>query len=89
MSEQARVFYEGLKGITERHDAHRRSAASMRSTGYVAFRAIIEEEVDFTALFEWLIEYKCDVCHELVYESDPEHYDLVLAALKESGYLPA
>jgi len=89
MSEQARVFFEGLKGIDDWHDVHFGSAAPMHSTGYVAFRAIIEDEVDFTELFEWLIEYRCDVCHELVYASSPRHYDIVRAALKEAGYLPA
>jgi hypothetical protein len=88
MSELARVFYEGLKGIKEVHDAHRRSAAPMYSTGYLSFSPIIESRVDFTRLLEWYIEYKCEVCHELVYESAPRHYDIVRAALKESGYLP-
>jgi hypothetical protein len=88
MSEQARVFFEGLKGITERHDAHRRSAAPMHGTGFLAFYPLIEGKVDFTRLFEWSVEYKCDVCHELVYESDPKYYDLVRAALKQNGYLP-
>jgi hypothetical protein len=89
MRQLAKIFYEGLKGIKEVHDAHRKSAAPMYSTGYLAFRPIVEEEVDFTSLFEWYIEYKCEVCHELVYESAPEYYDIVRDALKESGYLPA
>jgi hypothetical protein len=89
MTEQARVFYEGLKGIGDWHDVHFGSAAPMHSTGYVVFRAIIEGEVDFTSLPEWPIEYRCDVCHELAYVSSLRHYDTVRAALKEAGFLPA
>ena len=88
MREQARVFYEGLKGITEVHEEGRGQSSRMHSTGYLAFRAIIEAEVDFTSLFEWLIEYKCERCPDLIYESDWKHYDIVRAALSESGYLP-
>ena len=89
MSEKARVFSDTLQGITAHHDLHRKLDAPMHSTGYLAFRPIIDDEVDFTNLIEWLIEYRCEVCNTLIYESDSKYFDLVRGALKQNGYLPS
>ena len=85
---QASVFVEGLKGISDWHDVHPRSVAPMHSTGNLVFSPLNEGPADFTKLYQWFIEYKCELCHELAYQSDPEHYDTVRAALKDNGYLP-
>jgi hypothetical protein len=69
-----------LQGIVRDHDDHS-EAATMRSTG----GAVVEEGDPEDKVRSWFVEYKCDVCGELVYEYDIDTHDLVSQALAQNG----
>ncbi len=78
-----RIHSLALLGIERDHDDHR-GAATMRSTGDLV--QIFEPEDDARS---WFVEYKCDVCGELVEEWNADTHDLGRQALKDAGIMEA
>jgi hypothetical protein len=81
MKQILKIKSQFLIGITKDHNADREDAP-MYSTGNLVFDGECETDPR-----SWYIEYKCSVCNELVYQGNPDLFDLVRAALKENGIL--
>ena len=70
-----------LAGITRDHDDHS-GAATMRGTG-----AVVQMRGDERRLKtkSWGVEYRCDVCKEIVVQMDTDVLDLIREALRANG----
>ncbi|MGC4088516.1 MAG: hypothetical protein QM756_11590 [Polyangiaceae bacterium] len=69
--------------ITKDHDDHR-GAATMRATGNLIFHSQDGDERD---AHNWRVEFKCDVCRELVEEWHADLHDIIRQALKQAGII--
>lgn len=56
----------------------------MHSTG----KLLLPEGDDETDAHNWFVEFRCDVCQEVVQRSYADLLDDVRAALKELGIIP-
>lgn len=81
--EKKRIKSDHLKGIVKLHEDHR-GVATMNSTG----QAILVFE-DETNPRYWQVEFKCEVCGELVHAWYADINDLIRLALKDNGILKA
>ncbi|MGC4088514.1 MAG: hypothetical protein QM756_11580 [Polyangiaceae bacterium] len=68
-------------GITKDHDDHS-SAATMRATG-----TLIHVRGEEDNARNWFVEFKCDVCKQLVVEWHADLHDIVRQALKQAGII--
>ncbi len=70
-----------LARLTRDHDDHS-GAATMRGTG-----AVVQMSGDHMRLITkaWGVEYRCDVCKEIVVQMDTDVLDLIREALRANG----
>lgn len=71
-----------MQGIVRDHDDHS-EAAPMRSTGNL----VLLEGYDETDAHNWAVEFRCDVCQQLVRSGYADLHDNVRAALKQLGII--
>lgn len=76
-----RIHSKQLEGLVEDHGDHREQAP-MHSTGDLVL--IFGEAEDAR---NWFVEFRCDICKELVHEWHADLQDLIWGALKENGIL--
>ena len=72
MSEERKIQSRQLLGITKNDDDHR-VKADMHSTGAM----LLPPGGDPADSRDWSIEYKCDVCHELIQMWSADTNDLI------------
>lgn len=77
----ARFEAPRLAGITRDHDDDR-YAAPMRGTGAVVQMFDDDSRLETKS---WGVEYRCDVCKEIVIQMDTDVLDLVREALRANG----
>ncbi len=70
-----------LAGITREHDDHS-GAATMRGTGAVVQILSDEKRLKTKA---WGVEYRCDVCEEIIVQMDTDVLGLIREALRAKG----
>jgi hypothetical protein len=68
-----------LASLTRDHDDHV-GPATMRGTG-----AAVLISTNFGRARSWGVEYKCDVCGEIIVQMDTDSLDLVRTALRAQG----
>ncbi len=77
-----RIHSQLLVGVEKDHDDHR-GAAPMHGTGDL----VLFGDDDETDAHNWYVEFRCDVCNQIVHSGYADLLDIVRQALKEAGII--